>query len=74
MKQTAAVLLPLGTRHRKQACQQADVKLGELAVWLNGHERSLPGARGAKPPMSPDNNKMFTEELQRTHAERESES
>ena len=41
-------------------------------VLTNEHERSLPGARGAKPaPMSPDNNKMFTEELQRTHAERE---
>ena len=38
------------------------------------HERSLPGARGAKPPMSPDNSKMFTEELQRTQRERESES
>ena len=29
---------------------------------------------GAKPPMSPDNSKMFTEELQRTQRERETES
>ena len=24
------------------------------------HEHSLPGARGVKPPVSPDNSKMFT--------------
>jgi len=37
------------------------------------HERSLSGARGAKPPpVSPDNSKMFTEGLQRTQTESES--
>ena len=35
------------------------------------HERSLSGARGLSPPVSPDNSKMFTEELQRIPRERE---